>query len=145
MTVACRVISHVDRTGLPPIADEWGYLWCQDQPAAFMSYVRFNDRHDDGQLTQFRERLSAEVRVQTGEEFPIFQDRNDIAWGQSVAAAYRSGAGRGDPATWSSSLRVSSAVPACQGGSRALPGARASTWAAQDLILPVYYVQHPGA
>ena len=53
------------------------------QPAAFMSYVRFNDQHDDGQLTQFRERLSAEVRVQTGEEFPIFQDRNDIAWGQN--------------------------------------------------------------
>ncbi len=47
-----------------------------------MSYVRFNDEHDDGQLTAFRERLSTEVRAQTGEEFPIFQDRNDIAWGQ---------------------------------------------------------------
>ena len=52
-------------------------------PAAFMSYVRFNDEHDDGQLSAFRERLSAEVRAQTGNEFPIFQDRNDIAWGQS--------------------------------------------------------------
>jgi parallel beta-helix repeat protein len=52
-------------------------------PAAFMSYVRFNDAHDDGQLSQFRERLAAEVRAQTGEEFAIFQDRNDIAWGQS--------------------------------------------------------------
>ena len=51
--------------------------------AAFMSYVRFNDEHDDGQLSAFRERLSTEVRAQTGEEFPIFQDRNDIAWGQS--------------------------------------------------------------
>ncbi len=48
-----------------------------------MSYVRFNDEHDDGQLTALRERLSTEVRAQTGEEFPIFQDRNDIAWGQS--------------------------------------------------------------
>ena len=57
------------------------------QPAAFMSYVRFNDQHDDGQLTQFRERLSAEVRVQTGEEFLIFQDRNDIAWGQNWQAS----------------------------------------------------------
>jgi F-box protein 11 len=47
-----------------------------------MSYVRFNDEHDDGQLTAFRERLSKEVRAQTGEDFPIFQDRNDIAWGQ---------------------------------------------------------------
>ncbi len=53
------------------------------EPAAFMSYVRFNDRHDDGQLSLFRERLAAEVRAQTGEKFAIFQDRNDIAWGQS--------------------------------------------------------------
>ncbi len=40
------------------------------------------DRYDDGQLTQFRECLSAEVRAQTGEEFPIFQDRSDIVWGR---------------------------------------------------------------
>ncbi len=53
------------------------------ESAAFMSYVRFNDQHDDGQLSQFRERLGAEVRAQTGEEFTIFQDRNDIAWGQN--------------------------------------------------------------
>jgi hypothetical protein len=59
------------------------------KPAAFMSYVRFNDEHDDGQLSQFRERLSAEVRVQTGGEFAIFQDRNDIAWGSELAAAHR--------------------------------------------------------
>jgi parallel beta-helix repeat protein len=52
-------------------------------PAAFMSYVRFNDTHDDGQLSQFLERLAAEVRAQTGEKFTIFQDRNDIAWGQN--------------------------------------------------------------
>ena len=52
-------------------------------PVAFMSYVRFNDAHDDGQLSQFRDRLAAEVRAQTGEEFAIFQDRNDIAWGQN--------------------------------------------------------------
>src|ERR1700722_12980976 len=52
-------------------------------PAAFMSYARFNDEHDDGQLTLFRQRLAAEVRAQTGLEFPIFQDRADIAWGQN--------------------------------------------------------------
>jgi parallel beta-helix repeat protein len=53
------------------------------KPAAFMSYVRFVDEHDEGRLTLFRERLSAEVRVQTGEGFPIFQDRKDILWGQN--------------------------------------------------------------
>ena len=48
-----------------------------------MSYVRFNDQHDDGQLSQFRERLAAEIQAQTGQEFKIFQDRNDIDWGQN--------------------------------------------------------------
>jgi len=47
-----------------------------------MSYVRFDDEHEDGRLTRFRERLSGEVRIQTGEAFEIFQDRKDIAWGQ---------------------------------------------------------------
>ena len=36
-----------------------------------------------GSFSQFRERLAAEVRAQTGQEFAIFQDRNDIAWGQN--------------------------------------------------------------
>ena len=52
------------------------------KPVAFMSYVRLDDQHEAGRLTQFRERLSGEVRMQTGEAFDIFQDRNDIAWGQ---------------------------------------------------------------
>jgi hypothetical protein len=51
-------------------------------PAAFMSYVNFDDTHEDGRLTEFCRRLSGEVRMQTGEEFRIFQDRKDIAWGQ---------------------------------------------------------------
>jgi cobaltochelatase CobT len=47
-----------------------------------MSYVRFDDQYEDGRLTEFCQRLSGEVRLQTGSEFPIFQDRKDIAWGQ---------------------------------------------------------------
>lgn len=54
----------------------------KQNPIAFMSYVRQDDRHENGQLTQFRERLSGEVQIQTGEAFDIFQDRNDISWGQ---------------------------------------------------------------
>jgi len=53
------------------------------KPIAFLSYVRFDDKHDEGRITKFRERLSQEVRMQTGEEFAIFQDRNDIHWGQN--------------------------------------------------------------
>ncbi|MFA7242276.1 MAG: right-handed parallel beta-helix repeat-containing protein [Sulfuricellaceae bacterium] len=51
-------------------------------PLAFMSYVRSDDAHENGRLTQFCERLSGEVKMQGGETFPIFQDRNDIGWGQ---------------------------------------------------------------
>jgi F-box protein 11 len=52
------------------------------EPIAFLSYVRFDDQHENGRLTEFRTRLSGEVRVQTGKEFHIFQDRSDIGWGQ---------------------------------------------------------------
>ena len=55
----------------------------QRTPLAFMSYVRFDDQHENGRLTEFRNRLSGEIRMQTGEGFSIFQDRNDIQWGQN--------------------------------------------------------------
>ncbi len=48
-----------------------------------MSYVRLDDEHENGRLTTLRERLESEVRMQTGLAFPIFQDRNDIAWGDN--------------------------------------------------------------
>ncbi len=51
-------------------------------PVAFMSYAHFDDDHDYGWLSKFIQRLSAEVRSKTGVEFPIFQERKDIAWGQ---------------------------------------------------------------
>jgi F-box protein 11 len=51
-------------------------------PLAFLSYVNLDDQHEQGRLTQFRERLSGEVRMQTGESFDIFQDRKHIVWGQ---------------------------------------------------------------
>ena len=50
-------------------------------PVAFMSYVREDDDHEAGRLTTLRERLEGEVKMQTGSPFPIFQDRNDIEWG----------------------------------------------------------------
>lgn len=54
-------------------------------PIAFLSYVRSDDAHDSGKITRFRERLEGEVRMHTGKSFPIFQDRNDLAWGQHWA------------------------------------------------------------
>lgn len=47
-----------------------------------MSYVRFDDKHETGRLSELCQRLSGEVQAQTGEKFPIFHDSKDIAWGQ---------------------------------------------------------------
>lgn len=50
-------------------------------PAAFLSYVHTDDKY--GQVSTLLERLSDEVGMQIGIEFPIFQDRKDIEWGQN--------------------------------------------------------------
>src|SRR3954470_3409040 len=50
-------------------------------PAAFLSYVHDDDKY--GHITKLRERLEDEVRMVVGVEFPIFQDRKDIRWGQN--------------------------------------------------------------
>lgn len=111
------------------------------QPAAFMSYARFDDQADDGQLTQFRERLSVEVRVQTGEEFPIFQDRNDIAWGQNWQQ-------RIDQTLDAVTLLLVIITPgffrshACREEVERFL-ARERELGRDDLILPVYYVSTP--
>ena len=50
---------------------------------AFMSYARFDNDQYDGQISEFRRLLSAEVKAQTGAEFEIFEDREHISWGQN--------------------------------------------------------------
>lgn len=52
------------------------------QPVAFLSYVHSDDAHDGEKITKFRKRLEGELKMQLGKPLPIFQDRNDIAWGQ---------------------------------------------------------------
>ena len=48
----------------------------KNKPAALMSYVHSDDKYK--QLSTLRERLSDEVQMQIGIEFPIFQDTKDI-------------------------------------------------------------------
>jgi len=50
------------------------------KPRAFMSYAHTDD--DDGRLSEFRNKLSAQTQKLIGERFPIFQDHEDIKWGQ---------------------------------------------------------------
>src|SRR5271169_6393432 len=109
-----------------------------EHPIGFMSYVRFDDEHENGRLTEFCKRLSGEVQVQTGEKFHIFQDRNDIAWGQQ----------------WKRRLdesidAVTFLIPIITPGFFKSPACRAELerfidrekrLGLSDLILPVYYV-----
>jgi hypothetical protein len=53
-----------------------------DVRSAFMSYARFGDEQDEEQLIMLLDRLSTEVRAQTGHEF-IFEDCNDTVWRQN--------------------------------------------------------------
>jgi TIR domain len=107
-------------------------------PVAFMSYARFDDQHDDGWITWFREQLSAEVRAQTGNDFAIFQDRDDIAWGQNWKR-------RIDETLDTVTLLIAIITPsffrsqACRDEvSKFLD--REGALGRDDLILPVYYI-----
>ncbi|MEV8552521.1 right-handed parallel beta-helix repeat-containing protein [Streptomyces glaucescens] len=103
-----------------------------------MSYVRFDDQHDDGQLSQFRERLEAEVRAQTGEKFAIFQDRNDIDWGQNWQQRIDDTL---DAVTLLLVIVTPSLFrsPACEAEIRRFLD-REEKLGRRDLILPVYYI-----
>jgi len=108
-------------------------------PVAFMSYVRFDDQHENGRLTQFCERLSGEVRMQTGDKFHIFQDRNDIAWGQQWKERID---GSLDTVTFLFPMITPGFFksPACREElERFLQ--REKDLSRSDLILPVYYVE----
>ena len=112
-----------------------------NNPIAFMSYVRMDDAHENGRLSQFRERLSGEVRMQTGEAFEIFQDRNDIAWGQQWQQRID---GALDAVTFLIPIITPAFFksPACRDEfERFLK--REENLGRTDLILPVYYVECP--
>ena len=110
-------------------------------PIAFLSYVRTDDQHENGRLTQFRERLSGEVRMQTGEAFEIFQDRSDIKWGQQWRERIE---GTIDNTTFLIPVITPSFFKseACRSElERFLK--REEKLGRKDLILPVYYVECP--
>jgi hypothetical protein len=55
-------------------------------PAAFLSYVRTEDKHEEGSITELRQRLEGEIRIHTGQkDFTIFQD-GQIGWGEQWQA-----------------------------------------------------------
>lgn len=106
---------------------------------AFMSYVRDDDK--DGNLSKLCERLSDEVRMQTGEDFHIFQDRNDILWGQNWQERITASI---DGATFLIPIITPSFFnsPACRDELQRFL-LREKKLKRNDLILPIYYVDSP--
>jgi formylglycine-generating enzyme required for sulfatase activity len=51
-------------------------------PDAFLSYTRFDDRHDGGAISEFCRRLASAVQAVTGAPFEIFQDVEGIGIGE---------------------------------------------------------------
>ncbi len=112
-----------------------------DASVAFLSYVRLDDHHEDGLITELCNRLSGEIRLQTGSEFIIFQDRKDIAWGQQWQE-------RIDESLDAVTFLIPIVTPsffkseACRSElDRFLD--REKQLKRNDLILPVYYVECP--
>jgi TIR domain len=110
-------------------------------PVAFLSYVRFVDQYENGRITEFCKRLSGEVQLQTGEEFSIFQDRNDIAWGQQWQERINESL---DAVTFLIPILTPSFFKrdACRSELERFLD-REKQLKRNDLILPVYYIDCP--
>jgi TIR domain/Sulfatase-modifying factor enzyme 1 len=111
-------------------------------PIGFMSYVRSDDAHENGLFADFCSRLCGEVRMQSGDNnFTIFLDRNDIAWGQQWAQRLDESLGAVTlliPMITSSFFKSE----ACRGELVRFVE-REKQLGRGDLILPVYYVKTP--
>jgi len=105
-----------------------------------MSYARSDDDRFR-RLTQFREDLSAEVQRQIGEEFLIFQDREDILWGQNGVAQIKESL---DEVTFLIPIITPSFFnsPCCRDELQRFLE-REKELGRDDLVLPVYYVDCP--
>jgi parallel beta-helix repeat protein len=106
-----------------------------------MSYVRLDDKYEEGRLTELRERLESEVKMQTGRPFPIFQDREDIRWGQNWKLRIGDSL---DAATFLIPIVTPSFFEsdACREELRTFLE-RESELGRADLVLPIYYVGVP--
>lgn len=112
-----------------------------DQYAAFYSYVRSDDRNEGGRITALRERLSAEMEVQLGQDFRVFQDRKHILVGEQWDARIRT-------ALKSTTLLIAVVTPAflrseaCREEVKLFVDQERHL-GRDDLIIPVLYVRTP--
>ncbi len=110
------------------------------EASAFLSYSHIDDEHDGGFLSKLRERLSGEVRVQTGQKFDIFQDRINIRWGQNWSSRIT---GSLDESMFLIPIITPSyftSEPCMDELKRFME--REASLKRNDLILPIYYIHH---
>lgn len=111
-------------------------------PAGFMSYVRSDDANDNGRISELRKHLEREIRVQSGDNtFHIFQDREDIAWGQQWAQRINESL---DAVTFLFPVITPGFFksPACREELKRFLD-REKQLRRKDLILPIHYVDTP--
>jgi len=106
---------------------------------AFLSYTRVDDY--SGNLTKICELLTCEVQISTGEDFPIFQDHKDIAWGQNWKERIEDSI---DASTFLIPILSPSFFKSqpCR-DELTLFLERETSLGRGDLILPIYYVDTP--
>jgi F-box protein 11 len=110
-------------------------------PVAFLSYVRKDDVNDDGRISRFRGLLSKALDLQAGRPFQVFQDRDDITWGEAWQQ-------RIDGAIDGTSFLIPVITPAyfksvpCRRELRRFLR-REKKLRRKDLIFPLYYVSCP--
>lgn len=109
------------------------------EPIAFLSYTGFDNIHEENRIAEVCERLSGEVKMQTGQPFPIFRDKKDIQWGQRWRERIEEGL---DEAVFLIVILTPSyfqSQPCCD--EYELFREREKKLGRNDLILPVYYVE----
>jgi len=107
-------------------------------PTIFLSYAAVDNR--DGYITEFRDALSPELQIQTGEKFAIFQDINVAhggAWEEQLSEELKN-------ATFLIAILTPSYLSSefCRKEIMAFLE-REKGWDQKGLIFPVYYVDTP--
>ena len=111
------------------------------EASGFLSYARSDDENERGRISELRDRLAAEVQMQTGRIFPIFQDREDIAAGRRWWSFI-------EESLASTRLLIAIITPSflvsdtCREEVR-LFSAREKALGCDELIIPVLYVATP--
>ena len=113
----------------------------ETNPVAFMSFVSSDFQQEEERISQFRDRLTHEVRMHSMQEMFIFQDRDDASWSQYWKE-------RVEESLDANTFLIAFITPryfqnsSCRNELRAFTE-REKNLGRKDLIIPLYYVSCP--